>query len=158
MGIGASAGGLEALQQFFKSALPDAGLAFVVVQHLDPAGHSQMPEILPRFTKMPVIVAAGGMPVETNHVYLNPPNRNIGIERGRIFLREPPQTPGARLPVDFFFRSLAEEKGPDAIGIILSGLGTDGTLGLRAIKAEGGTVLVQDPTSARYDGMPPQRH
>ena len=101
VGIGASAGGLEALQQFFKSAPPDAGLAFVVVQHLDPAGHSQMPEILPRFTKMPVIVAAGGMPVETNHVYLNPPNRNIGIERGRIFLREPPQTPGARLPVDF---------------------------------------------------------
>ncbi len=154
VGIGASAGGLEAFEQFFTKMPPDSGMSFVIVQHLDPTGHSSMPEILTRFTKMPVRVAEDGMKVEPNSVYLIPPNKSMGIRDNALFLQEPTRAPGLRLPVDFFFRSLAREKGADAIGIILSGTGTDGTLGLRAIKAELGTVFVQDPASARYDGMP----
>ena len=154
VGIGASAGGLEALEQFFNHMPPDSGMAFVVVQHLDPARHSSMPEIMSRLTKMPVNVATDGMKVTPNSVYLIPPNKAVGIDKGALFLRDPAEPHGLRLPVDFFLRSLALEKGPDAIAVILSGTGTDGTLGLRAIKAELGTVFVQEPKSARYDGMP----
>ncbi len=154
MGIGASAGGLEAIEQLFSNMPADTGMAFVIVQHLDPTGRSQMPEILARFTKMPVAVAADGMPVEPNSVYLAPPNSNLAVRQGRISLQEMARAPGAKLPIDFFFRALAAEKGPDGIAIILSGTGSDGSLGLRAIKAEAGTVFVQDPKSARYDGMP----
>jgi two-component system CheB/CheR fusion protein len=154
VGIGASAGGLEALEQFFSNMPSDKGIAFVIVQHLDPTGHSSMPQILSRFTKMPVRVAEDGMRVEPNSIYLLPPNRSMGIEEGTLYLREPTRPPGLRLPIDFFFRSLAQEMGPDAICVILSGTGTDGTLGLQAIKAELGTVFVQDPESAKYDGMP----
>jgi two-component system CheB/CheR fusion protein len=154
VGIGASAGGLEAFEQFFSNMPPDKGIAFVIVQHLDPTGHSSMPQILSRFTKMPVQVTADGMLVEPNSIYLLPPNKSMGIQDGALYLQEPARPPGLRLPIDFFFRSLAKEMGADAICIILSGTGTDGTLGLRAIKAELGTVFVQDPESARYDGMP----
>jgi two-component system CheB/CheR fusion protein len=154
IGIGASAGGLEALEKFFTYMSSDSGMAFVIVQHLYPAQHSSMPEILSRFSKMPIQVATDGMQVEPDSIYLIPPNKNMGIEKGALYLQEPVQTPGLKLPVDFFFRSLAREKGPDAIGIILSGTGGDGTPGLRAIKAELGTVFVQDPESAKYDGMP----
>jgi two-component system, chemotaxis family, CheB/CheR fusion protein len=113
-----------------------------------------MPEILARFTKMSIQVASDGLKVKPNAVYLIPPNNNMGIQNGALFLQEPNRPPGLRLPVDFFFRSLAKEKGAETIGIILSGTGTDGTLGIRAIKAELGTVFVQNPESARYDGMP----
>jgi two-component system, chemotaxis family, CheB/CheR fusion protein len=154
VGIGASAEGLEALEQFFGHLSPDTGMAFVIVQHLDPTGHSSMPEILTRFTKMPVRVAEEGMRVAPNSIYLIPPNKSLGIQKGVLFLQEPARPPGLKLPIDFFFRSLAADKGADAIGIILSGTGTDGTLGLREIKAESGMILVQDPVSARYDGMP----
>ncbi len=154
VGIGASAGGLEALQQFFSNMPSDRGVAFVIVQHLHPTLHSSMPEILSRFTKMPVRVAADGTNVEPNSVYLIPPNKNMGMQDGALYLQEPARPPAQRLPVDFFFRSLARDKGADAIGIIFSGTGTDGTLGVRAIKAELGTVFVQDPESAGYGGMP----
>ncbi|MBI2859295.1 MAG: PAS domain-containing protein, partial [Chloroflexi bacterium] len=153
-GIGASAGGLEAIEKFFSAMPYDSGMAFVIVQHLDPARHSSMPEIMSRLTKMPVYVATDGMKVAPNSVYLNPPDRNLGIRDGDLYLEEAAQARGLRLPVDFFLRSLAKERGANAIGIILSGTGSDGTLGLRAIKAELGTVFVQDPQSASYDGMP----
>jgi two-component system CheB/CheR fusion protein len=152
--MGASAGGLEAFQQFFKNMPPDSGMAFVLVQHLDPGHPSAMTDILSRQTKMPVYEATDGMKVEANSIYLIPPNKFMGITNGVLYLQEPIQPHGLRLPIDFFFRSLAKEKGQDAIGIVLSGTGTDGTLGLRAIKADLGTVMVQDPESARYDGMP----
>jgi two-component system CheB/CheR fusion protein len=154
VGIGASAGGLEALERFFSHLPPDTGMAFVIVRHLDPTGHSSMPEILSRFTRMTVKLAEEGVKVRPNSIYLIPPNKSMGIQKGALFLQEPARPPALRLPVDFFFRSLAREKGADAIGVILSGTGTDGTLGVREIKAELGTVLAQDPASAKYDGMP----
>ncbi|MBI4296057.1 MAG: PAS domain S-box protein [Chloroflexi bacterium] len=154
VGIGASAGGLEALEQFFTHVPSDSGMAFVIVQHLDPTRHSSMPEILSRLTKMTVHTATDAMKIEPNSVYLIPPDKNMGIQDDALYLHEVGQPRGLRLPVDFFLRSLAKEKGPDAICIILSGTGTDGTLGLRAVKAEAGTVFVQDPKTARYDGMP----
>jgi len=154
IGIGASAGGLEAFQQFFSHMPPDSSMAFVIVQHLDPSRHSSVPDILTRYTSMPIREATDGMKVEPDSVYLIPPNKSMGIKNGALYLQEPAQSPALKLPVDFFFRSLAMEKGSDAICIILSGTGTDGTLGLRAIKTELGTVFVQDPKSAKYDGMP----
>ena len=154
VGIGASAGGLEAFEQFFSQIPPDTGLAFIIVQHLDPTGHSSLPQILSRFTTMPIMVASDGLHIEPNSVYLLPPNKFMTIKSGALHLEEPSQPPGLRLSIDFFFRSLASEMGPDAICVILSGTGTDGTLGLRVIKAALGTVFVQDPESAKYDGMP----
>ena len=154
VGIGASAGGLEALEQFFSHMPPDTGMAFVIVQHLDPTRESSMPQIVARLTQMPAFVATDGMKVQPNSVYLIPPSKNLAMRKGVLRLEEPAQPHGLRLPVDFFLRSLAQEKGSEAICVILSGTGTDGTLGLRAIKAELGTIFVQDPRSARYDGMP----
>ncbi len=132
----------------------DSGVAFVIVQHLDPTRQSSMPEILSRLTKMPVHASTDGMRVEPNSIYLNPPDKDIGIKDGALYFQEIEQPRGIHLPIDFFLRSLAKDKGPDAICIILSGTGSDGTLGLKAIKAEAGTVFVQDLESAKYDGMP----
>jgi two-component system CheB/CheR fusion protein len=154
VGIGASAGGLEAFEQFFSHMPVDSGMGFVIVQHLDPARHSAMPEILTRLTKMPAHEAKHGMKVVPNAIYLIPPNKNMFIENGTLQLQEPSRIPGLKLPIDLFLRSLASDKGPDAIGIILSGTGSDGTLGLSAVKSESGTVFVQDPKTAKYDGMP----
>lgn len=154
VGIGASAGGLEALEPFFSHMPSDSGMAFIIVQHLDPTRHSAMPDIMARLTRMPVQLAADGLKVIPNSVYLIPPNTDLGIKGGFLYLREPADTHGLRLPVDFFLRSLAKDKGPEAIAVILSGTGSDGTLGLKAIKAELGTVFVQEPQSAKYDGMP----
>jgi two-component system CheB/CheR fusion protein len=151
VGKGASAGGLEAIEQFFKKMPPDNGMAFVIVQHLDPSRHSSMPEIMSRLTKMQVNVAADGLRVVPNSIYLIPPDRNMGIKDGALFLEEVKESGALRLPIDFFLRSLAKERGAQGIAIILSGTGTDGTLGLRAIKAEAGTAFVQQPESARYD-------
>src|SRR5512136_2681394 len=109
VGIGASAGGLEAFEQFFSNMPSDKGIAFVIVQHLDPTGHSSMPQILARFTKMPIKVAADDMRVEPNSIYLLPPNKSMGIQNGALYLQEPPRPPGFRLPIDFLFRSLAKE-------------------------------------------------
>jgi two-component system CheB/CheR fusion protein len=154
VGIGASAGGLESLEQFFHHMPADSGMAFVVVQHLDPTRRSSMPEIMSRLTSMKVQVAEDGMKVAPNSIYLIPPNKNMGIQGDVLYLQEPSQPHGLRLPVDFFLRSLAKDMGPSAVCVILSGTGSDGTLGLRAIKAELGTVFAQEPESARYDGMP----
>ena len=154
VGIGASAGGLESLEQFFRHMPPESGMAFIIVQHLDPTRHSSMPEIMSRLTSMKVHVAKDGMKVAPDAIYLIPPNKNMGIQEGVLYLQEPSQPHGLRLPVDFFLRSLAKERGANAICVILSGTGSDGTLGLRAIKTELGTVFVQEPKSARYDGMP----
>jgi two-component system CheB/CheR fusion protein len=154
VGIGASAGGLEAIEHFFSKMPPDSGLAFVIVQHLDPARHSSMPEIMSRLTRMPIQVVTDGMKVAPDSIYLIPPDKNMGFQDGALYLEEVTETHGLRLPIDFFLRSLAKARGAGAIAVILSGTGTDGTLGLRAIKAEAGTVFVQDPESAKYDGMP----
>ena len=154
VGIGASAGGLEALDQFFRAVPPNSGLAFVVVQHLDPSHSSLLSEILQRGTAMPVLEAEDQMPVEADHVIIIPPNRDMAIFHGSLQLSEPNLPRGQRLPIDAFFRSLAEDQGERAVGIILSGTGSDGTLGLRAILGAGGMTLVQEPSSAKYDGMP----
>lgn len=154
VGIGASAGGLEAFEAFFHHMQPDSGLAFVLVPHLDPEHASLLTEILQRATTMAVIEAADQMTVEPNHVYVIPPNRDMAIFHGALQLSVPEQPRGQRMPIDAFLRSLAEDQGEQAIGIILSGTATDGTLGLRAILGAGGISLVQEPATAKYDGMP----
>ncbi len=154
VGIGASAGGLEALEQFFRHAPANSGMAFVLVQHLDPNHASLLTEILQRTTSMPVVEALDQIQVEPNCVYVIPPNRDMAIFHGKLQLSIPNEPRGQRMPIDAFLRSLAEDQQENAIGIILSGTGTDGTLGLRAILGAGGVTLVQDPATAKYDGMP----
>ncbi len=154
IGIGASAGGLEAYEQFFRNVPVDSGLAFVLVQHLDPSHESLLTEILQRCTSLPVVEARDHVIVESNHVYVIPPNRDLAIFHGTLQLSLPEMPRGQRMPIDAFLRSLAEDQGERAIGIVLSGTGTDGTQGLRAILGAGGITLVQDPATAKYDGMP----
>ena len=154
VGIGASAGGLEAFEQFFHKIPADSGMAFVVIQHLDPEHPSLLPEILQRATAMPVVEAADQMAVAPNRIHVIPPNREMAIFHGVLQLHVPEQQRGHRMPIDIFLRSLAEDQGDRTIGIILSGTGTDGTLGLRDILGAGGITLAQDPASAKYDGMP----
>ncbi|MDO8263937.1 MAG: chemotaxis protein CheB [Gallionella sp.] len=154
VGIGASAGGLEAFEQFFRSVPPDSGMAFVLVSHLDPDHASILTEILQRTTTMPVAEAQDQMAVAPNGVYVIPPNRDMAIFHGMLQLSVPEQPRGQRMPIDAFLRSLADDQGENAIGVILSGTGTDGTLGLRAILGAGGVSLVQEPATAKYDGMP----
>ncbi len=154
VGIGASAGGLEAFEQFFRSIPVDSGMAFVLVQHLDPNHASLLTEILQRSTAMPVVEALDQLQVEPNSVYVIPPNCDLAIFHGALQLSLPDQARGLRMPIDTFLRSLAEDQQNNAIGIILSGTGTDGTLGLRDILGAGGITLVQEPSTAKYDGMP----
>jgi len=154
IGIGASAGGLEAYEQFFRSVPPDSGMAFVLVPHLDPGHASILTEILQRSTVMPVVEAQDQMAVARDHVYVIPPNRDMAIFSGTLQLSLPEVPRGQRMPIDAFLRSLALDQGERAIGIILSGTGTDGTLGLRAIHGAGGITLAQEPATAKYDGMP----
>ena len=154
VGMGASAGGLEALEKFFENMRHDSGIAFVIVMHFDPASKSLMSEILTRYTKMEVVQAEEGMKVEPNHVYIIPPNKDMAILRGVLHLLEPVVRKGIRHPIDFFLRSLADDKREKSICIILSGTGTEGSLGLKDIKGEDGMVMIQDVKSAAYDGMP----
>ena len=154
VGIGASAGGLEALERLFDNMPETTGAAFIVVSHLDPNHVSIMPELIQRSTKMKCFPAEDGMVVEPNHVYVAPPNRDLAVLHGTIQLMEPLEAHGFRLPIDFFFRSLSADAGEKAICIILSGMASDGTAGLRAVKSELGMVMVQDPRSAKFDGMP----
>ena len=154
VGIGASAGGLEALEQFMARIPMASGLAFVVVQHLDPTHKGIMVELLQRSTLMSVVQIQDHMKVEANHVYVIPPNRDLSILRGVLHLLEPVSPRGLRLPIDHFFRALADDQQERSIGVILSGMGSDGTLGLRAIKEKAGSVFVQTPASAKFDGMP----
>ena len=141
VGIGASAGGLETLETFFKAMPIDAGIGFVLVVHLDPTHISILPELLQKRTKMPVCQIEDGMPVEPDHVYVIPPNKDLTILRGTLHLIDQVQPRGANLPIDSFFRSLAQDQGRNAVCIILSGTGTDGTLGVKAIKGEIGMVM-----------------
>ncbi len=154
VGIGASAGGLEALEQFFQNVPKDNGMAFVVIQHLDPTHVGIMPELLQRITTMKVTQAADGMKVKPYWVYVIPPNKSLSVLNGSLLLFEPVETRGLRLPIDFFFRSLALDRKEKSIGLVLSGMGSDGSLGLKAIKEVNGLVLVQSPDSAKFDGMP----
>jgi two-component system CheB/CheR fusion protein len=154
VGIGASAGGLEAFEAFFRACPVATGMAFVLVPHLDPSHVSLLTEILQRATAMPVHEALDQMAVEANHVYIIPPNREMAILGGVLQLSVPEQVRGQRMPIDGFLRSLADDQGEHAIGIVLSGTATDGTLGLRAILGAGGVCMVQEPSSAKYDGMP----
>ncbi len=154
VGIGASAGGLEALELFFENTPIDSGMAFVVIQHLDPNHAGIMPELLQRITPMTVEQAKDRMKVKANCVYVIPPNKSMSILNGALHLFEPIETRGLRLPIDIFFRSLADDRREKSIGIILSGMGSDGSLGLKAIKEAQGVVLVQDPATSKFDGMP----
>ena len=154
VGIGASAGGLEAFEQFFSHLPPDTGMAFVLVQHLEPTHKGMMPELLARQTKMQVVQVQDGMQVQPSCVYVIPPNADLAILHGKLQVLEPVAPRGLRTPIDFFFRHLAADQKRKAVGIILSGMGSDGALGLRAIKEQLGMVMVQDPASAKYDGMP----
>jgi two-component system CheB/CheR fusion protein len=154
VGLGASAGGLEAFEQFFRAMPVDSGMGFVLVQHLDPSHASILTEILQRNTAMPVVEAQDQMMVAPNRVHVIPPNRDMAIFHGVLHLSVPTNPRGQRMPIDAFLRSLAEDQGEDAVGIILSGTGTDGTLGLRAVFGAGGLCLVQEPSNAKFDGMP----
>src|SRR3970040_2208381 len=154
VGIGSSAGGLEALEKFFGKMTENSGMAFIVVSHLDPHHVSIMPELIQKSTRMKIFQAQDGMKVEPNKVYVAPANRDLAILHGTIQLIEPPEAHGFRLPIDFFFKSLSSDFGEKAICIVLSGMASDGTAGLKAIKSELGMVMVQDPKSAKFDGMP----
>ncbi|MGK5084694.1 chemotaxis protein CheB [Bdellovibrionota bacterium FG-1] len=154
VGIGASAGGLEAFTQLLEALPVDTGMAFVLIQHLDPTHESLAPEILSRTTSMPVHEVEEGMRVLSNHVYLIPPNFNMAILHGVLSLLPRTETRGQHMAIDFFFQSLAQDQKDRAVGVILSGTASDGTQGLKAIKTEGGLTIAQDPKSAKYDGMP----
>jgi two-component system CheB/CheR fusion protein len=156
VGIGASAGGLAAIKAFFSgmSAGADPGMAFVIVQHLAPDHKSLLADLIQHSTHMPVFEVENGMPVRPNCTYIIPPNRDMALLNGTLQLMEPSVPHGQRRPIDFFFRSLGQDQHERAIGIVLSGTGSDGTLGVRAIKGEGGLVIVQHPDSSEFDGMP----
>lgn len=156
VGIGASAGGLAAFEAFF-SGMPtdvDPGMAFVLIQHLAPDHKSILTELIGRYTRMQVYEVEDGMTVQINCAYIIPPNRDMALLNGTLQLLEPSAPRGQRLPIDFFFRSLAQDQGEMAIGIVLSGTGSDGTQGVKAIKGEGGMVMAQNPESTSFDGMP----
>jgi len=154
VGIGASAGGLDAFKKFFAAMPADSGIGFVLIPHLDPKHGSMMVELLARYTKMPVIEAADGMAVEANRVYILPPNKYITISGGILHLTGPVERDGPQTSIDLFLRSLAEDKREKAICIILSGTGAHGSLGLKAVKASDGMAMVQDPNTAEYPRMP----
>ncbi len=154
VGIGASAGGLEALEQFLGRVPADSGMAFIIVQHLDPTRKGILRELLQRTTDMNVIQVKDRTRVRPNCVYVIPPNKDMSVLHGVLHLLEPAAPRGLRLPIDFFLRSLALDRQEGSIGVILSGMGSDGTLGLRAIKENAGVVLVQEPATAKFDGMP----
>lgn len=154
IGIGASAGGLEALEGLFGATPVDTGCAFIVVQHLSPDYKSLMVELLSKRTGMPVRRAEEGMQVKANVVYLIPPRKVLRIFHGTLLLNDIDPSKGLNLPIDIFLRSLSEDQGEKAIAIILSGTGSDGVRGLRAIKETGGMVMAQSPESAKFDGMP----
>jgi two-component system, chemotaxis family, CheB/CheR fusion protein len=154
VGIGASAGGLEAFQKFFAHMPPSSGMGFVLVQHLDPHHASLMPELLGRSTRMPVQQARDGIRVEPNQVYVIPPNATLTISGGMLCVVPPTEPRGHRMPIDRFFRALAEDQGEKAVCIVLSGAGSDGALGLQTVKQLGGMTMAQASESARYDSMP----
>ena len=154
VGIGASAGGLEACTALLKALPVNPGMAFVVVQHLDPRHESILHKLLSRTTEMPVVQAEDGMVLEPDHVYVIPPDKDIALRERTLRLMSRRRTGGIHLPINRFFVSLAADQKAAAIGVILSGTATDGTVGLQAIKSEGGVAFAQDPGSAAHPGMP----
>jgi two-component system CheB/CheR fusion protein len=154
VGLGASAGGLEALEKFFTNLPPSPGMAFVVITHMDPHRKSLMSELLSKYTQMRVMQAVDSMRLSPDTVYIIPPNKDLTIAGGVLHTQEPSSYRGIRQPIDRFFRSLAEDQMENAVCIILSGTGSDGTLGLKAVKGAGGIAIVQEESSAKYDGMP----
>ena len=154
VGIGASAGGLEAFEQFLVNVPDNSGMAYVVIQHLDPTQKGMLPELLQRTSRMTVIQVKDGMKIKPNCVYVIPPNKTMSILKGLLYLFDPVEMRGLRLPIDAFFNSLADDLQDMAVGVILSGMGSDGSLGLRAIKEKNGIVMVQEPASAKFDSMP----
>ena len=154
VGIGASAGGLEALELFLENVPAGCGMAFVIVQHLDPTSKGFMSELLQRASGLRVIQVKDRTKVQPDCVYVIPPNKDMSILHGVLHLLAPTSPRGLRLPIDFFFRSLALDQQEHSVGVILSGMGSDGTLGLRAIKEAAGVVLVQEPATAKFDSMP----
>jgi len=154
VGIGASAGGLAALEEFFGHVPPHSGLAYLVVQHLDPTQKAMLAELLQRVTTMPVREAENGKRVEPDCVYVIPPNTELTLNNGLLRLDRPSAPRGMRLPINILFSSLARAQGDRAIAVVLSGMGSDGTLGLQAVKAMGGLIVVQQPDTAQFDSMP----
>ena len=154
VGIGASAGGLEALVSFLGNVPENCGLAFIIVQHMEPKRKDILVGLLQSATHMKVVQVNENTYVEPNCVYVIPPNKNMSIENRTMHLFDYISLPTQRMPVDFFFRSLAHDQQERSIVVILSGMGSDGTMGIKAIKEQGGVVFVQDPSSAKFDGMP----
>ena len=154
VGIGASAGGLEAFSQLLKNLSNDTGMAFILIQHLEPKHESQLSEILSRVTSLPIKQITNNITISPNQVYAIPPNKYLEIKKRKLILSERIKTDGAYMPIDYFFQSLAADQKNKAIGIILSGTASDGTVGIKAIKAEGGLTFAQDEESAKYPGMP----
>ncbi len=154
VGLGASAGGLEALEQFFQNMSSDSGMAFVIITHLDPSHRSMLVEIIGRYTKMEVHTVEEGVHVQPNQVYIIPAEEYVYIEDNTLHRVKRTDLREKKMPVDLFFRSLAEAKGENAVAIVLSGTGTDGSLGVKDIKEYLGLVVAQDFISAKYDGMP----
>ncbi len=154
VGVGASAGGLDAIERFFANMPVDSGMAFVIVQHLSPNYESLMDELLARHTDMPIHRATDGMEIERNGIYLIPPKKNMMFSQGKLLLTDQDSDGSLNLPIDIFFRSLAQDAGQRAIAIVLSGTGSDGSRGVREVHEAGGLVLAQDLDSASFDGMP----
>lgn len=153
VGIGASAGGLEALQKLLCSLPANTGFPYIVVQHLSPDYKSLLGEILSKYTGMPVVQVEDGMEIQPDHVYVIQPGKNMRISNGKLLLSSQREKE-LNLPIDMFFRSLAEEAGAHAIAVVLSGTGSDGTNGIKSIKENDGMIIVQSPESAKFDGMP----
>jgi two-component system CheB/CheR fusion protein len=154
VGIGASAGGLNALEQFFDNMPPDTGMAFVVIQHLSPDFKSLMDDLLSRHTTMPIHRVTNGIELLPDNIYLIPPKTHMTVSQEKLYLTEKTLSLHIELPIDIFFNSLAEDAGDRAVGVVLSGTGSDGSRGIVSIHSAGGLVVVQAPESAQFDGMP----
>lgn len=154
VGIGASAGGLDALEKFLSNVPEKSGMAFIIVQHMDPTHKSGLVNILSRYTKLKIQEVEDGVEVLEDHVYVIPPNKDMGILDGKLQLMEPIEPHGLRMPINYFFTTLGQDQEDKSVGIILSGYGSDGSIGLNAIKANGGISIAQDPATAGSDGMP----
>jgi two-component system CheB/CheR fusion protein len=152
--IGGSAGSFHAMEKFFTHMPPDAGMAFVIIMHLDPNHVGSVAELIQNFTPMPVVQVVDGVKVESNHVYMIPPNKDMGMHNRKLLLLTPAKSTGYRLPIDYFLQSLAEDQWNKAVAIILSGMGSDGETGVRMIKEKLGMAMVQDPDTAQYNSMP----
>jgi len=154
VGIGASAGGLKALMTFFEHMPSDCGMAFVIILHLSPRHESSADKILQNVTRMPVRQVTGPVPIERNHVYVIPPAMDLSMNDGYLRLQKPTRARGPQVAIDLFFRALADVHHTHAIGIVLSGSGADGSVGLSRIKEQGGVTLAQSPEDAEHDSMP----